>query len=538
MLFTKTGVVYKQVINLIVFYFFTNLIIIVLCNKSKTLRDRNILNYKWKRKLELQPNRTRKSKYAYFIYSNNLYRKVDVNEREYKLNDDLKNIILLFGRIAEHYYPNTAEQFNLFKEPYSKYIYTNENNSSLKWKHVFNNYHNKKIDKNVFYEKICELKFKWPINEDENITEHNFYNLVIEKCLNNIYTVRNNIHNLKILLTKIIENKKNKKNKGNKENEENIDYSEGTQSSQNSQNDQTSQNGQTNQTSQNGQTIHSGEVGDNVYINNLYDELEKEFINENEDLYHAPSSTSSGLANDKRIKLLEKLENFHLNDIFKQPNRSYSRLLVNEVFNREYPSKKTTDIFLYLVFQKNVEEFSYEHFLKYLNRLGKKIELYNCNYNSNIYFDHFFFLMKNEIKKSSIQLKNKKYFSSPKIDKAKKEYPSNKNNYENSHNTITYNNKKKKKKNSIIMEQELNSHKFNKFKGKIKDKEEGLPPIENLNNQSKFIMQASLHNEKNIYQNKKLQTDVYTTSKMTGSNFKNKIISLFNYIVNTIKMGF
>ncbi|CRG99578.1 conserved Plasmodium protein, unknown function [Plasmodium relictum] len=483
MFFVKSNIRYKHIYLLLFFFFIKSLII--LCNKN-TLKNKNIFNCKGKKYYELYINRKKKSKYTSFIYFNNIYKKIDVNEKEHKLNEDLKNIILLFGRIAEHYYPNTVEQFNFYKEPYSKYIYTNDSKNSKKWKYVFNN---EKINKNVFYERICELKFKWPINQNENITEYNFYNVVIEKCLNNINIIRHNIHNLKLFLTKMIENNKNK---------------------------------------------------ENVFLHNLYNELENELTSDNK------ISLNGELVNDKKKKFLERLQNLDLNDIFKQHNRSYSRFLVNEVFNREYPSKKTIDIFLYLIFQKNVDEFTFDYFSKHLNKLGKKIEIYNCNYNSNIYFDHFFFLMKNELKKNSFSVKRKKGNGTSKVIKGKKENilksssaSKNKVNLiENQQNTES--NKKTKKQNFTIIGQ--NIVKFNKIKEKEVEKEKDEKgkkdkELENLYKQSNIIKQENSDNEKNTKKNTRLETNILTNSE-TKDNLKKKIISFFRYLVNQIKSGF
>ncbi|GAW80450.1 hypothetical protein, conserved [Plasmodium gonderi] len=524
MLLVNKSIRLDYAVNLILLFFFTKLVILTLCKHNYTLQKSNILHYKNSNtfQVELYLRERKHKKCPTFIHLHNPYKKIDVNERQYKLNDDLRNIILLFGRIAEPYYPKTAEQFNFFKEPYSKYIHTNENKNSTKWKYIFKD--KNKINKNIFYEKICELKFKWPINEDENITEYNFYNLVIEKCLNNINIVKNNIHNLKVFLTKVIESKKEFAKKG------------ATQ-------------------------INPIEEKKLHFIHNLYNDLKKEFLNENdkveqqqeEDEEEKCSDDSSSTKDDKLEtdgrKILEKLEKFHLNDIFKQHNRSYSRLLLNEVFNKEYPSKKTTDIFLHLVFQKNVEEFSYEYFLKYLDKLGKKIELFTCNYNCNIHFDQFFFLMKNEFKKNSILLKKKKTCP-PKISKAKKDYNNDTNKnlaahktkmriIENRHNNIAQNGKKKKKQNSLIIEDhDIMTEHINKIQSDIKN-EDPMHHIENLDNrQSNFLIPSNLENEKNINQTKKIHIHIHTNSQTVVENLKGTVIKLFNYIVNTIKNAF
>ncbi|SCP04011.1 conserved Plasmodium protein, unknown function [Plasmodium ovale] len=522
--FIRTRGKYNHVMHLITLYLFTQLITIILCNKSRLPRKGDLLNYKCKKKLELYIHNKKKGKGVNFIYyHNNIYKRVQVDEREYKLSDDLKNIILLFGRIAKHYYPNTVEQFHFFKEPYSKYIYTKENINSTKWKHVFKN--NEIINKNIFYQKICQLKFKWPINQDENITEYNFYNLVIEKCLNNINMVKSNIHNLKILLSKIVESKEGK---------DRVDGKDSKRSR-----------------------------GKNPLIRNLYDELEKELLtNVSESAYDASHQGGSEQSKDKEIKLLEKLENLQLSDIFKQHNRSYSRQLVNEVFNREYPSKKTTDIFLYLLFQKNVEEFSYEHFLKNLNKLGKKMELFNCNYNSNIYFDHFYFLMKSEMKKNSIQLKKKRYAISPsaKVVKTNREHSASKT-YESKHDALPQNEKKKKKHDLLITSQSAMHHQFGKMAnaipGEVKLNAQHAAQhvvmgdtLSNANGElqndhlqdsggcTRWLNPKNTSNEKGNNQGKKKELVSKAHPETGGNKLKNKLISVFNYIVNRIKKGF
>ncbi|CAA9987657.1 conserved Plasmodium protein, unknown function [Plasmodium knowlesi strain H] len=504
----------RYVVNLTLFFFITKIVICILCKHNSALRSSNFFRHKSKKifHVDLVPSEKRIPKCAAFIYFNSPYKKIDATEKEYKLNDDLKNIILLFGRIAEPYYPKTAEQFNFNKEPYSKYIHTGENSSCTKWKYVFKDH--KKINKTIFHEKICQLKFKWPINQDENITENNFYNFVIERCLNNINIVKNNIHHLKLLLSKAIESKKEYTGRGDKE---------GT----------------------------PAEEQKKLFLHNLYDELEKEFFNGNEDIEQG-EKPNSGLQGDplerdkRRRKILEKLENLHLNDIFKQHNRSYTRLLVNEIFNKEYPSKKTTDLFLHLLFQSNVEEFSYEHFITCLNRLGKKIELFTCNYNSNIHFDHFLFLMKNEFKKNSIQLKKKKA-SSAKIAKAKKDYGNdprksltaqrNKTRLiQHRHNSVAECAKKKKKQNSLIIQHDAISNQLNDTQCNVKNRDH-LHQLQGLDTrQANFIAPPTLNNEENVKERKNIHTDgMQTNSQTMGTNLKSTVIRLFNYIVNSIK---
>ncbi|ANQ07851.1 Uncharacterized protein PCOAH_00023240 [Plasmodium coatneyi] len=514
MLLVNASARIRYAVNLTLFFFFTKIVICVLCKHNNTLRNSNIFRHKSKKIFHVDLVRSEKKipKCATFIYFNSPYKKIDVTEKEHKLNDDLKNIILLFGRIAEPYYPKTAEQFNFYKEPYSKYIHTGENTSNTKWKHVFKDH--KKINKTIFHEKVCQLKFKWPINEDENITENNFYNFVIEKCLNNINIVKNNIHHLKLLLTKAIESKKEPAGRGDKQ----------------------------------GTPV---EEQRKLFLHNLYDELEKEFFSENEDTEQGERRNADQqgdpLERDRRRrKILEKLENLHLSDIFKQHNRSYTRLLVNEIFNKEYPSKRTTDLFLHLLFQTNVEEFSYEHFITCLNRLGKKIELFTCNYNSNIHFDHFFFLMKNEFKKNSMQLKKKKACSA-KIAKAKRDYSNDprkslsaqgkKNRLiQHRHNSVTECGKKKRKQNSLIIQHDVIGNQFNDTQCNVKN-EDHLHQLEGLDTrQANFITPPTLNTEENAKEGKKMLTDdMQTNSQTVGTNLKSTVIRLFNYIVNSIK---
>ncbi|KJP87772.1 hypothetical protein AK88_02528 [Plasmodium fragile] len=514
MLLVNASARIRYAVNLTLFFFFTKIIICILCKHNSTLRSSNIFRHKNKKIFQVDLVRAQKKipKCATFIYFNSPYKKIDVTQKEYKLNDDLRNIILLFGRIAEPYYPKTAEQFNFYKEPYSKYIHTGENPSCTKWKHVFKDH--KKINKNIFHEKICQFKFKWPIDEDENIAENNFYNFVIEKCLNNINIVKNNIHHLKLLLTKAIESKKEPAGGGSKQ---------GT----------------------------PAEERRKLFLHNLYDALEKEFFNEYEDTGRGEGQ-NEGQQRDplererRRRQILEKLENLHLNDIFKQHNRSYTRLLVNEIFNKEYPSKKTTDLFLHLLFQSNIEEFSYEQFITCLNRLGKKIELFTCNYNSNINFDHFFFLMKNEFKKNSIQLKKKKACPA-KIAKTKRDYSNDprksitaqKNKtrlIQHRHNSVAECGKKKRKQNSLIMQHDPISNQFNDTQCNVKN-EDQLHELERLDTrQANFITPSTLNTHENEKEGKKKNTDgMQTNSQTVGTNLKSTVIRLFNYIVNSIK---
>ncbi|CAG9478618.1 conserved Plasmodium protein, unknown function [Plasmodium vivax] len=515
MLLVNASARLRYAVNLTLFFFFTKIVICILCKHNSTLRSSNIFRHKSKKVFQIDPSRAEKKipKCVTFIHFNSPYKKIDTREKEYKLNDDLRNIILLFGRIAEPYYPKTAEQFNFYKEPYSKYIHTGENPSHTKWKHVFKDHQT--INKNIFHEKICQLKFKWPINQDENIAENNFYNLVIEKCLNNINIVKNNIHQLKLLLSRAIESKKEPAGRG-------------------------------------GKQATPAEEQRRLFLHSLYDELEKEFFSENEEASQREERRNARQQGDplerdrRRRQILEKLENFHLSDIFKQHNRSYTRLLVNEIFNKEYPSKKTTDLFLHLLFQTNVEEFSYEQFLTCLNRLGKKIELFTCNYNSNIHFDHFFFLMKNEFKKNSILLKKKKA-APPKIAKAKREYSNDPSKsltaqrnktrlIQHRHNSVGENAKKKRKQNSLIIQHDAIGNQFNGTQGNVKN-EDHLHQIDGLDTrQANFIIPPTLDTEENAKEGKKMHTDgMRTGSQTVGTNLKSTVIRLFNYIVDSIK---
>ncbi|KNG78180.1 hypothetical protein PFMG_04227 [Plasmodium falciparum IGH-CR14] len=453
----------------------------------------------------------------HFIYYNNLYKKVDVNDREYKINDDLKNIILLFGRIAEPYYPKAVEQFNHFKEPYSKYIYTNNrsnynnnnnnnyynininsssNDPSAKWKFIFRDI--KKMDKNMFHERICQLKFKWPINKDENITEYDFYNYIIERCLYNINIMRSNIQKLKYLLTKIVGNNKNKENvflsSLSKEVEkEYMTHHVDTKKNNNHNEHHINDNNNNNNIVIIPKDKINNEPNDNKNDNNDNNDSNNNDNNNNQHDSNFITSTSQLNSNNK-IKILEKLENFNLNSIFKQHNRSYSRLLVNEVFNKEYPSKKITDIFLNLIFQKNVDEFTYESFIKHLNILGRKIELINCDFNSNIYFDQFHFLMKSELKKNSLSVKKK----------TKKKYSSKafKNKKENNTKNVYENKTHKKKKNSILINQPIITNNFQSIK------EQQYKKLEQNDHQSNIKIHKNIHDQNNINSNNILQTNI------------------------------
>ncbi|SOV77013.1 conserved Plasmodium protein, unknown function [Plasmodium sp. gorilla clade G3] len=549
----KRSINYKC-IYIVLFYFTIKLIIILGNNKNTNLKNTHTNNYQWKKKcVQKRSYKNQKYKLMHFIYYNNLYKKVDVNDREYKINDDLKNIILLFGRIAEPYYPKAVEQFNHFKEPYSKYIYTNNNrnynysnynNDNIsssnsngtfnKWKFIFQDI--KKMDKNIFHERVCQLKFKWPINKDENITEYDFYNYIIERCLYNINIMRSNIQKLKYLLTKLVGNHRNKDNvflsSLCKEVEKeymthHVDTKKNNNNNEHLINDNNNNNNNNNiiiipkgNISNDPSDIKNDNNNDNDNTKNNHNN-----INNNNNLHGKNFTTStSQLNNDNKIKILEKLENFNLNSIFKQHNRSYSRLLVNEVFNKEYPSKKITDIFLNLIFQKNVEEFTYESFIKHLNILGRKIELINCDFNSNIYFDQFHFLMKSELKKNSLSVKKK----------TKKKYTSKsiKNKKENTTKNVYENKSYKKKKNSILINQPIITNNFESIK------EQQYKQLDQNDNQSNIKMHKNIHDQNNINSNNILQTNINSNDKKLSMNIKKKVISFFNYIVNTIKNGF
>ncbi|SPJ10441.1 conserved Plasmodium protein, unknown function [Plasmodium sp. DRC-Itaito] len=558
--------IYYKCIYIVLFYFTIKLITILGNNKNTNLKNIHSNNYQWKKKsVQRRPYKNKKYKVMHFIYYNNMYKKVDVNDREYKINDDLKNIILLFGRIAEPYYPKAVEQFNHFKEPYSKYIYTNNNNNynnnnnnyyyndninssssndtSNKWKFIFQDI--KKMDKNMFHERVCQLKFKWPINKDENITEYDFYNYIIERCLYNINIMRSNIQKLKYLLTKLVGNNKNKRNvflsslckevekeymthhvdtqKNNNNNDHHINDNNNHNNKNiviipkdninNDPNDNKNDNNDNNKNVHNNNFHNNNVHNNNVHNNDNNNQHGKNFI-----------TSTSQLNSDNKIKILEKLENFNLSSIFKQHNRSYSRLLVNEVFNKEYPSKKITDIFLNLIFQKNVDEFTYESFIKHLNILGRKIELINCDFNSNIYFDQFHFLMKSELKKNSLTVKKK----------TKKKYTSKsfKNKKENNTKNIYENKSHKKKKNSILINQPIITNNFESIK------EQQYKQVEKKDNQSNIKMHENMHDQNNINSNNILQTNINSNDKNLSIDIKKKVISFFNYIVNTIKNRF
>ncbi|VWU49059.1 conserved protein, unknown function [Hepatocystis sp. ex Piliocolobus tephrosceles] len=554
--FIKISIKKKCITNIIILYLLLKIITIVSCknniiNNNSIFRNTNVLYSNSYKYFKIKQNKT-KGKCANFIYynnnnssnnNNNSYNnscnnngdnKVIVNEKYYKLNNDLKNIILLFGRIAEYYYPNTVEQFNLFKEPYSKYIHTNYKNNSTKWKQVFNN--NVKINKNIFYKKICQLKFKWPINEDENITEHQFYDLFLERCSNNINLLRNHIYNMKLLLDKIIKHKKKKyitTNTNDQQNDENYKL-----------------------------TKQNKIDKKNAIMQKLYKQLEKElFLSQNhEERNKSPDNIK--LLMDLNINFLEKSKNSSFNNIFKQYNRSYNRFLVNEILTKEYPSRKITDTFLYLIFEKNVNDFSYDYFLKHLHKLGKKIELFNCNDNSNIYFDHFSFLMKNEIKKDTILFQKKKVQQpSSKVSKIKKENGTYVDLTQNEHNVLPENehtilkknehtilssneraisgddNKKRKKQLYYITEQDIINNNFNKTKDNIKSQKKSNR-IENVKNNSDTLIEANLNSKKNSNQNKQLNADIIANAENYKTFLKNKFTSIFNYIVKTFKKKF
>ncbi|CAD2109201.1 hypothetical protein YYG_05054 [Plasmodium vinckei petteri] len=493
------NVIHKPVVIIfIIFLFFTQFVIIT-CNKNNILRDAHFL--KCKKTLYLQTKDKRKTPaYPAFIYPyNKLY--IKSNEKVHKLNDDLKNIILLFGRIAEPYYPHTIEQFNNFKEPYSKYIYTDNIYNSTKWTNVFKD--NEKINKKQFYQKICQLKFKWPINEDENITEHDFYNLVIERCLNNINIIRNNIHNLKTLFTQILQKKQI--------------YNETNASIDNNENDT---------------YIEKDEIS---RAQDLYNQWEKELFTSSTPNEEDASSSEKNMQiqNDMKMKMMEELYKFNLSDMFKQHNRSYTRLLVNELFTREYPSKRITDMFLYLIFQKDVEGFSYEEFLMHLNILGKKMLLYNCNHDSNIYFDRFFFLMKNEIKKKPNHIKKKTQipFSDSKIMKTKKDYTINKNSYCDNKNQIKIT---KNKPNHNIISQ-TGAKKKIKSHQNITNQVLENDQMQNINNQSNFLLPQNIDNQIDVDHNGKTENNIQTSTQIGKNCLKSKLMFTVNYILNAIK---
>ncbi|CXI72412.1 conserved Plasmodium protein, unknown function [Plasmodium berghei] len=512
--YSKDATYKPIVIIFIIFLFFTQFVIII-CNKNNILRDTHFLKYK--KALHLQPKDKRKTTaYFTFIYPyNKLY--IRSNEKNHKLNDDLKNIILLFGRIAEPYYPHTIEQFNNFKEPYSKYIYTDNIYNSTKWANVFKD--NEKVNKKQFYQKICQLKFKWPINEDENITEHDFYNLVIERCLNNINIIRNNIHNLKTLFIQILQKKQI--------------YNETNPYRYNNEKDT---------------FIEKEEIS---RAQDLYNKWEKELFTSSAPNEEGISSSEKNvqMQNDMKMKMMEELYKFNLSDMFKQHNRSYTRLLVNELFTKEYPSKRITDMFLYLIFQKDIEGFSYEEFIMHLNILGKKILLYNCNHDSNIYFDSFFFLMKNEIKKKSNHIKKKTQipFSDSKVMKTKKHYTINKNAYcdnknqikiiknKPNHNIISQTGMKKKIK-SHQNPIKINQNTTNQVLGKDKMQNcENCDKIKNISNQSSFLLPQNLDNQIDIDHNEKTKKNIQRNTQIRKNCLKTKLIFIVNYILNTIK---
>jgi len=113
---------------------------------------------------------------------------------------DTKELILLFGRLAEEVYPETLEQgavngegysWKIIGEPQSIVGRINRQNKALpKWTKIFRNPASVKIARFQFQARLSRLPFKWPIWDNQTAVESTAYNLLIEQNSQSFDTVR------------------------------------------------------------------------------------------------------------------------------------------------------------------------------------------------------------------------------------------------------------------------------------------------------------------------------------------------------------
>jgi len=129
--------------------------------------------------------------------------------RFFVLDPSSKETILLFGRLAQEYYPDTPEQSGRQGEPYA-YLVQGTGTSiasrlqppppTPKWERLFQNPTggtDPKISRATFQVRMQELPFLWPLFKNETIVESTIYNVIVEQNLQAIEVAKADADELK-----------------------------------------------------------------------------------------------------------------------------------------------------------------------------------------------------------------------------------------------------------------------------------------------------------------------------------------------------
>jgi len=117
------------------------------------------------------------------------------------LPPDSKDLILLFGRLAEEVYPETLEQSNkkgegyswkILGEPQSIAARINRQVAAIepKWTKIFHNPSSDKIARFQFQARVGRLPFKWPIFVNQTVVESHLYSSLVEQNSQTFETAR------------------------------------------------------------------------------------------------------------------------------------------------------------------------------------------------------------------------------------------------------------------------------------------------------------------------------------------------------------
>ncbi|KAF8820178.1 hypothetical protein IE077_003470 [Cardiosporidium cionae] len=114
---------------------------------------------------------------------------------------DTKQTLLLFGKLAEHFYPDTPEQIAKVGEPYSYNLLgtpfpwshsvadVHSRKPVPKWECLFNAQAGGEITRMQFQSRLANLPFKWPLFKNQTVVQSQLYNLLVEQNLQSLEVV-------------------------------------------------------------------------------------------------------------------------------------------------------------------------------------------------------------------------------------------------------------------------------------------------------------------------------------------------------------